>query len=271
MLTEEGRFSEAARRFQRVLQLQPGHIEARYYLATILAKQNQPDQAIPHYRKVLMHAKDSPLAAEVQHGLGLALLRKSRHSEAITHLRQAVKLRPTMGPAHCWLAQALLATGERDLALEEYKRALTHAPGFRHALAPLSLLSIEKSLSLAREGRFAPAITLLKECRELLPNDPAVANALARYLATCPQDQLRDDKLAVSLAYQAVRSTGRKVPEYLDTLAAAYAEQGNFTDAAKTATEAMILASKQGRDQYVTEMSVRAKLYEAGKPYREKP
>ena len=271
LLTEEGRFSEAARRFERVLQLQPDHVEARYYLATILAKQNKPDQAIPHYRQVLEHAQDSPLSAEIQHGLGLALLRQSKYSEAITHLQEAVRLQPSMASAHCWLAQALLATGNKDQALAEYKLALKLAPNFPPALAPLSTLTLEKSLSLAQEGRFAPAIALLRESRELLPRDHAIADALARYLATCPQDQLRDGKLAISLADRAVRATGRKIPEYLDTLAAAYAEQGEYSDAARTANEAMVLASKQGRDQYVSELSVRARLYEAGQPYRERP
>ena len=270
LLLEQGRFSEAARRLERVLELDPDRIDARYQLATILVMQNKQDQAITHYEKALENA-EGIFRAQIKQDLGRALLARGKYSDAIAHLSEAVSIEPSLGWAHCWLGQALQATGDKDQALLEFKLALKYSPNFLPALAPLSELTLQRSLNLAKDSRFAPAIALLKEVRELLPEDPAIANALARYLATCPKDELRDGNLSVSLAEQAVRATGQRKPEYLDTLAAAYAERGKYSKAVETARKAMTAASQQGRDEFVAELDARAKLYESGKPYREKP
>src|SRR5262249_18001928 len=62
--------------------------------------------------------------------------------------------------------------------------------------------------------------------------DPAALNGLAWALATCVDSAVRDGPAAVDLAEKAVAATNRKDANMLDTLAAAYAEVGRFSDAA---------------------------------------
>ena len=66
-------------------------------------------------------------------------------------------------------------------------------------------------------------------------------NNLAWILSTCADASLRDGKRAVELATHACELTGRKNAWLLDTLAAAFAETGDFKAAVETQREAMAL------------------------------
>jgi len=63
-------------------------------------------------------------------------------------------------------------------------------------------------------------------------------------LATSPDDKLRDGKRALKLATKAAESSGYETPHILSTLAAAYAETGDFENAAKWSQKAVELAQK---------------------------
>ena len=91
-------------------------------------------------------------------------------------------------------------------------------------------------------------------------------NGLARLLATCPVPEVRDGRQAVECAGKAVGATKRKDPSFLDTLAAAYAEAGDFREAVSAQKEALDLVrdAKTRRDY-----ESRLKLYESSQPYRE--
>jgi hypothetical protein len=58
-------------------------------------------------------------------------------------------------------------------------------------------------------------------------------------------------------------------PEVLDTLAAAYAEAGDFTRAVPTAQSAADGAAKAGRAKFEQEIRQRLAMYEKGQAYRE--
>jgi len=91
-------------------------------------------------------------------------------------------------------------------------------------------------------------------------------NDLARRLATDPDPKNRDGSKAVVYAEKAVAATSRTNDAYLDTLAAAYAEAGRFTNAIEAQQDAIILLhnDEQKRD-YVS----RLKLYQKNLPHRD--
>ena len=66
-------------------------------------------------------------------------------------------------------------------------------------------------------------------------------NGLAWTYATDPDPKLRDGKKAVQLATRCVGTTHRRVASFLDTLAAAHAEAGDFKLAIETSREALSL------------------------------
>jgi hypothetical protein len=94
---------------------------------------------------------------------------------------------------------------------------------------------------------------------------------VAWLLATYPDSRSRDGTEAVRLAEHASELTGRKIPALLDTLAAAYAEAGNFPQAINVGEEALNRAHSSGdNDAVKLSESILASLRE-NLPYRQEP
>src|SRR6185503_3904599 len=92
-----------------------------------------------------------------------------------------------------------------------------------------------------------------------------VTNNVAFILATSADNGVRDGKGALALAEKARELEERPGPDVLDTMAAAYAELGDFEQAIRTQQEAINLAAKERREKPFVE---NLKLYEAHKPRR---
>jgi tetratricopeptide (TPR) repeat protein len=87
-------------------------------------------------------------------------------------------------------------------------------------------------------------------------------------MATCPDGRYRDGKRAVELAEKAVAL--RDDANFLDTLAAAYAEAGRFQEAIKTQERAITKLKQEGETKDLPEFEKHLSSYKAGKPWREK-
>ena len=63
--------------------------------------------------------------------------------------------------------------------------------------------------------------------------------------------------------------SGGQDPNVLDTLAAAYAETGQFAEAAGLARRALVLARRSDAAELTVDLQARLRLYQSGYPYRE--
>ena len=81
---------------------------------------------------------------------------------------------------------------------------------------------------------------------------------------------MRNGVKAVELARQANLATGGDDPMMLGTLAAAYAETGMFSEAVKTARQALDLANSQSNAAMADLLRSQIALYQAGMPFRDK-
>ncbi|MGB6555758.1 MAG: hypothetical protein WBE78_19850, partial [Candidatus Binataceae bacterium] len=153
------------------------------------------------------------------------------------------------------------AMGDTAGAIKDLDRAI--------ALAPDRLdLYEQRAVAYTKLGEAALATA---DWRRVLAEPPKTAgeyNDQAWTLATNPLAEVRNGKQAVELATQSCKLSGWKDGEYLDTLAAAYAEQGNFADAILWEKKA-IAALAPSQNRLAPEMRDRLALYQAGHPYRD--
>jgi WD40 repeat protein len=161
-----------------------------------------------------------------------------------------------------------VATGQERLTLKGFQngvRAVIFSPDGN----TLAAGSIDGLVRLWRANHVAEATAYGEqevEAGETDAPDAANYNSLAWTLATDPDSLRRDGQKAVRLAEKAVATTHRRNASYLDTLAAAHAETGQFAKAISIQQEAIALAqSEQGK----RDLASRLKLYEKNSPYRE--
>jgi hypothetical protein len=103
------------------------------------------------------------------------------------------------------------------------------------------------------------------EAIRLDPKDADAHDSLARLLATCPDEKHRDGKKAVEHATKACELTDQKDHYYIETLAAAYAEAGDFGEAVKWQEKASSMCSEDEKEDF----KARLDLYKSGKPYHQ--
>jgi TPR repeat protein len=93
-------------------------------------------------------------------------------------------------------------------------------------------------------------------------------NSIAWILATSNDPAIRNGKEAEKWAQKVIATMGSSNANSLDTLAAAYAEQGNFAAAVSTQGKAVSMLAKQDANKS-KEFDDHLKSYQAKKPWRE--
>ena len=97
-------------------------------------------------------------------------------------------------------------------------------------------------------------------------NLPQAQNDYAWLLSTSQLDSIRNGELALSYAEKAVAQV--ESAAYLDTLAAAYAELGRFSEAISIQEQALALVTEAGSEEALA-LAEHLAAYQAGEPWRE--
>ena len=117
---------------------------------------------------------------------------------------------------------------------------------------------------LAEKGQWAKSAADFTEAIRLEPNQADGYEGRAWLWASCP-DAGNATANGPRCGHQGVRADRVERARHLDTLAAAYAETGDFPSAVKWQARAVALATDDGATE---DYSSRLKLYRQKKPYR---
>ena len=180
---------------------------------------------------------------------------------ALEDFQEALRQNPDHGPTRYWMGVCLAKAGHDEEAIGHLRKGLELEPDSarnHHLLGAV----------LTRKGRYEEGLAHLETALKANPRDGGLANNIAWVLATCPEARFRNGRRAVELATQVCAATGFQVPALLDSLAAAYAEAGDFDNAVRTATRALELARRDPASS-AQAIEARLQLYKAGRPYRE--
>lgn len=163
-----------------------------------------------------------------------------RPRKAIDMLTSILDKDPKNIPVLRSRGDALLSVGDHTSAIEDYEAAIA-------AMGNLEKVDSDEAQRSEAAG---------------------IYNNMAWVLATSPVDSVRDGKRALDYADKAAELSDFEEAHILSTLAAAYAENGNFEKAIEWSGKAVELGKAEEHDQ-IEQLENELKSYEDGKPWRE--
>ena len=221
----------------------------------------QYDLAIECYDKFLSANPGVSEAAVAYMNRGNAYSEKGELEQAVRDYERAMHLDPKLAGPYNNRATIHLEKGDFDAVIADCTTALKLNP--RHGQAYLN-----RALAYTRKKEDSQAIRDLQKAIELEPPRYHDAlNQLAWIRATSVDSSLRDGQEAVAAAVKACELTKWQYPAYIDTLAAAHAENREFERAVEFQKDALTKLPETSRIR--AGMEQRLSLYEQKKPYRE--
>ncbi len=227
-------FHNAVRNLTRAIELDSSFAEAYNVRALTYHELGDREAAIRDYNQAI---RLEPDAYEYYNNRGVTWHDMGDYAKAIDDFSESIRLESRVPHSYCLRALSAYASEDFKSAKQDLEKAVTLDP-FADSL---DYDTADYSYDVAQPK-----------------------NHLARFLATCPDPEFRDGPRAVELASEACQDAGFDFEPFIDTLAAAHAENENFAEAIKWQTKAIEEASLED----VAEMNERLKLYKQDKPYR---
>jgi len=223
-----------------------------------LEEKKKPDQALQLWKKAV--ALD-PGNEKAQNGLAVSLYLHGDVEGAFQHLREALRINPLSVQDHFVLGKFMLDQGHPEQALPELEAATTIRSHFEPG---------EEALARDYEmlGKSSEALLHWRKAQLIDPISVTAMIGTAWLLATAPDVSSRNGAEAVRLAEKAMNVLPNNA-EVLDTLSAAYAEQGQFSRASSTEAHALELAEAQASEPLTAAIRVHQALFAKQKPFRE--
>ena len=215
-----------------------GNVKALALKAQIAIVENRVSDAINTIQTLADQFPDEPFW---QLRLATLYTMDSRPRQAIDVLSGVLRRDPDNVAILRSRGDALLSVGDHSSAIDDYERAI-------RALGNFEKISGNPALKEEASGLF---------------------NNLAWVLSTSPVDSVRDAERSLEYGEKAAKLTEYSEAHILSTLAAAYAENGNFEEARKWSQKAVDLATEEDHEQ-LEQLQQELDAYKRDEPWREK-
>ena len=254
---EKGEIDNAIKDYTESIRLDPQYAWSYNNRGNAWFDKGECDIAIKDYTEAIRLDPSDPFAYRNR---GDAWTTKKDYEKAVKDLSEAIRLDPGYAAAYDSRGDAWMGEKAFDKAIADYSQAIRLDPTeagyyFRRAWA------------LSSNRDYDKAVADYKEAIRLDPEWARPYNGLAWLRATCPDETHRDGAEAVAMATKACELAEWKYDGWIDTLAAAHAEAGDFTKAIEQQKKAINLSKD---DATKKEYGERLALYEGGKPFRAK-
>jgi tetratricopeptide (TPR) repeat protein len=255
---DRGKVDNAIKDYTEAIRLDPNYAKAYSNRGVALRDKRDLDSAIKDYTEAI---RLDPNFAMVHANRGFARAEKGELDDAIKDCSEAIRLDPGYAKAFIFRGVAWKEKGELDHALKDCGEAIRLDPKLAWAYSIRGLIWDSKR-------NYDKAIADLSEAVRLDARDADACNQLAWIHATCPDEHFRNGLSAVEFAKRACELTAWQELYKIDTLAAAYAENGAFGEAVKWQRKALDLALT---DSQKKELQEHLERYQARKPLRDLP
>jgi Flp pilus assembly protein TadD len=243
-------------------------------VARIYEQDGSPEDAksfLKYYLDISKPAESSKSSANPQltnlraaawHELGTLAFRSGDRDEGLAYNKEALKLAPRSVVTHLAIISQLATAGDFEAAMPYCESARKLAGQNPNVMFQLGRVALGRK-------KFKEAVEHFEGAFKANPRMLTAANNLAWILATNDDEKIRDGKRAVEVAQRVCETTKFQDYRFFSTLAAAYAETGQFDNAISIAKKAIEMATAKGDDRTVTSMRSRLKLFESGEPVRD--
>jgi Flp pilus assembly protein TadD len=226
-------------------------------LGKIAFNMGELDNAITNFAEAIRRSPNDPVAYDYR---GFAFFRKRDFDKALLDFNQVLELRPSSAVAHNQRGVTYMKKGEMERALADFTTAIHIAPND-------GVNFTYRGFGYEKEAQWSRATNDFITALRLDPTDSKALNEYAWLLATCPESKIRNGNTAIKLANEACQLTKSEVWLYVDTLAAACAEAGQFDVAIRCQKQSMTIPGVS--DSARQEAQKRLLLYEQHEPYRD--
>jgi tetratricopeptide (TPR) repeat protein len=197
----------------------------------------------------------------VRNGRGLVHHDRVEYEAALADFNEATRIDPNHAATYEYRAETLYKLGRKAEALADVNEAIKRNPDSVRLFNRRAMLHY-----FNRE--YSKAVRDHTAALKCDPNHAATFNYLAWVWCTAPDPTVRNGRRALECATRACELTEWQTPGFLDTLAAAHADVGNFAEAERWAERAAELAeNEKSRADYLA----RAEQYRQFAPLRVTP
>jgi tetratricopeptide (TPR) repeat protein len=254
----KGDFDRALVDYDQAIAFNPKNAGAYVNRAQVWEKKGRHDEALKDYAEAI---RLDPEMWQAYFNRAISFREAGEFGKAIEDMSEVMKLKPDYAPAYVARAADYYRLGQIDKALEDWNRVTELNSNHIEAYLGRTMVYLRKKdyVRAAREMEMATRVESKQPADTL--------NSLAWLQATYPDKRARNGIAAIETAMKACGLTQWNDWRYVDTLAAAYAESGNFTEAANY--QKLALRTAVGPTAAIEEAKKRLDLYEQHKPYRE--
>ncbi len=288
---------EALESFDKATELAPKMLTPYYYRGELYSRLGELDEAIAQLDTAVELSPNNLKSLLIRAQLLILKDEPSAYEKALGDIEGVLKQQPGLLSAHLLKAQMLDKLGRTDDAVAGLQKLVEQNPGKVELQMQLAVFFVEKQMApeaievlsevleadsanaLARrlrgdmylfKGEHQEAIADFDEVLALNPQESGVLNNYAWTLATSPYDSVRDGQKAIELATKACEATEYNAPHILSTLAASYAEAGDFEEAVRRAEAAVAKAKElNAEEQYDGQLDAELAAYKQEQPWRE--
>jgi tetratricopeptide (TPR) repeat protein len=217
------------------------------------------DHAIANFDQALQL---DPESAPAYFSRGRANKLDGNYEQSLRDYTHTIQINPKAVAAYVNRGQIYNLEGDHDRAIADFNQAIQLDAG-----RPIPYL--DRGEAEVAKGEYNQAIADFNSALQIDPNFSPAYNNLAVQLATCPIAAIRDGKKAVEYATKACELSEWGNLNQINTLAAAYAEAGDFDNAVKW--ENKILETPNLSTEESARANERLTLYQAHHPYHRGP
>ena len=258
-LYDQNHFREAILAYTIAIHLNPKHDIDYYNRALAFVREDNFGMAIKDYSQVIQINSTN---CNYYVDRASAYLGANRDDEAIEDCNVVIGLNKTSSEAYYYRGLAYFKQYHYNKAISDYTSAISLNSDDGHIYR-------DRGAGYYYTGDWSKATNDFERAIRANPTDGLAYNEYAWLLATCPDSMFRNGSKAVDLSLKASDLSGWKLWISLDTLAAAYAEAGDFTKAVKYQTQVVGMNGMSETDY--TNANHRLNLYMQHKSYQETP